>query len=385
MPKAIDVAGVRFGRLVAIARASRATKATMWRCRCDCGREATVNLSNLRGGKSKSCGCASREKSAANGRTTAKHMRAGERFGSLVTSSASRLGVSSRGRSAIVVDCVCDCGVSRSNIIAKDLRLGRLTSCGDHRRGTDVAAFAGKRFGLWLVQAEGKPRKRKSGERTVRQWLCLCDCGSKRKVSQHDLASGKSTSCGCRRRELASAFATDRAKREAESHVGRRYGWLTVVSVITGCRDTLATFKCNGRCGGAVVKRQLHRVVKGAKSRGVGPNCGCETRAAPKQSKTYLFRGQRRTRREIAEMLGVSYTAIVARTRGGAVLEVAPRRPKTYQLFGIDLTLRQLAELAGRAPQAISHRLACGLTPEQALFRGVFGRWGMASALRVNK
>jgi len=71
----IDIAGQRFGRLVAIdcVRIQRArlsdgksggTK-SRWGCRCDCGNEATVSLSSLRNGTTKSCGCLQPEVTAA--------------------------------------------------------------------------------------------------------------------------------------------------------------------------------------------------------------------------------------------------------------------------------------------------------------------------------
>ncbi|MEI5909421.1 hypothetical protein WAK64_20545 [Bacillus spongiae] len=52
----------------------------------------------------------------------------------------------------------------------------------------------GERFGKWLVieKVEGsKPIK----------WLCRCDCGKEKEVSQNNLKRGKSSSCGCFRKE----------------------------------------------------------------------------------------------------------------------------------------------------------------------------------------
>lgn len=53
----IDLTGQRFGSLTVIERVGTRNRQTLWRCKCDCGRE-TLSLSNsLRDGKSKSCGC----------------------------------------------------------------------------------------------------------------------------------------------------------------------------------------------------------------------------------------------------------------------------------------------------------------------------------------
>lgn len=53
-----DITGQRFGRYVAIGPVGRdVDRSIMWECRCDCGIIRNVNGSNLRSGKSQSCGC----------------------------------------------------------------------------------------------------------------------------------------------------------------------------------------------------------------------------------------------------------------------------------------------------------------------------------------
>lgn len=59
----LDLAGQRFGRLIAMIALERVSarrnqrERTRWRCRCGCGRHTTVEISNLRGGQVQSCGC----------------------------------------------------------------------------------------------------------------------------------------------------------------------------------------------------------------------------------------------------------------------------------------------------------------------------------------
>ena len=55
----IDITGQRFGQLVAIkpVLSNNREKHTKWICQCDCGNILEVDLGNLRGGKSRSCGC----------------------------------------------------------------------------------------------------------------------------------------------------------------------------------------------------------------------------------------------------------------------------------------------------------------------------------------
>jgi len=56
MTAKLDLAGQRFGRLVAIRRESR-KGLTFWVCQCDCGETSVVRRCHLRSGKIRSCGC----------------------------------------------------------------------------------------------------------------------------------------------------------------------------------------------------------------------------------------------------------------------------------------------------------------------------------------
>lgn len=58
-----DMTGQRFGRLVVISESNRksSSRDAFWLCKCDCGREVSVNGRSLRRGLSRSCGCLQRE------------------------------------------------------------------------------------------------------------------------------------------------------------------------------------------------------------------------------------------------------------------------------------------------------------------------------------
>ena len=60
----MDLTGQRFGRLVALSRMDQnnANNKIVWLCQCDCGKQAIVIGSRLYTGKTKSCGCLTREK-----------------------------------------------------------------------------------------------------------------------------------------------------------------------------------------------------------------------------------------------------------------------------------------------------------------------------------
>lgn len=56
----IDMAGQRLGALAVLTRIERAgLSAAYWRCRCSCGKETVVAGTNLRNGKTRSCGAKS--------------------------------------------------------------------------------------------------------------------------------------------------------------------------------------------------------------------------------------------------------------------------------------------------------------------------------------
>ena len=59
MTQPIDVVGQKFGRYTVIAKSDKRSKAMkqMVLCKCDCGIEKEVIVSNLKSGISKSCGC----------------------------------------------------------------------------------------------------------------------------------------------------------------------------------------------------------------------------------------------------------------------------------------------------------------------------------------
>lgn len=64
-----DLTGQRFGRLVVVSRADSISGATIWNCKCDCGKEKKVYATNLKRGVTKSCGCWHDESSKINSRT----------------------------------------------------------------------------------------------------------------------------------------------------------------------------------------------------------------------------------------------------------------------------------------------------------------------------
>lgn len=62
MRKIVDLAGQRFGRLVAIKDSGQRTDGkVVWLCRCDCGQTCDARSRSLIYGEKRSCGCLRRE------------------------------------------------------------------------------------------------------------------------------------------------------------------------------------------------------------------------------------------------------------------------------------------------------------------------------------
>lgn len=116
-PRQRDIAGQRFGRLVAIesTRLRNTSGTTVWRCRCDCGNEVLTPLSQLTQGYKKSCGCL--------GHPPVQDIQ-GHRFGDLTA-----IACAGKKKGHYYWLCRCKCGnetVVRQNY----LLIGKTKSCG---------------------------------------------------------------------------------------------------------------------------------------------------------------------------------------------------------------------------------------------------------------
>jgi hypothetical protein len=65
VPRRVDLAGQRFGRLVVMGTARDIRRRLHWECRCDCGAVVMIAGQSLRYGRSSSCGCLRGEQLAA--------------------------------------------------------------------------------------------------------------------------------------------------------------------------------------------------------------------------------------------------------------------------------------------------------------------------------
>jgi len=121
-----------------------------------------------------------------------KHVKdlIGQKFGQLKVISYSHV---RKGRGAFW-NCLCDCG-EKKIIQGSCLKRGRTRTCGTHDR---MISLVGRKFNR-LTVIDFSHRK----DNRV-YWNCLCDCGTKRKVSSGSLGVGNVKSCGCLHRDRVS-------------------------------------------------------------------------------------------------------------------------------------------------------------------------------------
>lgn len=61
-----DLAGRQFGRVTVLEKVGRSSgRISIYRCRCECGMEFDAYASNLKSGRTRSCGCLRREQNVA--------------------------------------------------------------------------------------------------------------------------------------------------------------------------------------------------------------------------------------------------------------------------------------------------------------------------------
>ena len=121
MPKSNDITGQKFNKLTAIERAGKdKTGRALWLCKCDCGNMISVNITDLRTGRRKSCGCLKKE----------RYNIIGHRFGKLTVIRRETSGTHAKFL------CRCDCG--REVVVRGDsLRSGKTISCGCAKKSDD--------------------------------------------------------------------------------------------------------------------------------------------------------------------------------------------------------------------------------------------------------
>lgn len=123
MDRGKDLAGMRFGKLVAIAETDeRKYRQAIWQCKCDCGNYHKVSRGALISGLTRSCGCT-------------KHIPrredlTGQQFERLTALSVAEI---TDNNHLAVWNCQCSCGTI-CQVLAENLKSGNTKSCGCLRK-----------------------------------------------------------------------------------------------------------------------------------------------------------------------------------------------------------------------------------------------------------
>ena len=213
--KTSEILGQRFGRLVAVAVAGQKSNKTCYQFLCDCGGEKIAVGSEVKRGKTRSCGCLLKEHGAT---LSANTQMVGQRFGQLkVAKAAGKVG------RLLAWECQCSCG-KIAVFAGASLRAGKNKSCGCLKWSESLQ---GKEFGRLKVIGFD----RSDGQ--VKRWKCLCDCGVVTSVTTSNLRKGNVQSCGCLAREIVGR------NHRAEGHIAyaanpayaARKSWLYLAEV----------------------------------------------------------------------------------------------------------------------------------------------------------
>lgn len=208
-----DLSGQRFGRLTVLYRStdelmSNGNTTPRYACVCDCGGHALTRATALTSGHTSSCGNCTKSE-ALKGRNLED--LTGQRFNRWTVLERAESVIEPRGKAATVWKCRCDCGTVK-NVRASALK-GNLTySCGcyKHEQLTVIRDLVGQSFGLWTVLEKDKePWVSPSNGRWYYTWLCKCECGTIRSVTEQSLVANKTISCGCTVEPSLEAFTRE--------------------------------------------------------------------------------------------------------------------------------------------------------------------------------
>lgn len=132
--------------------------------------------------------------------------------------------------------CKCDvCGACRP-VRGTSLISGSSKACSQQCANT----LNGQTFGRWTVLKIDKSQPR--------NYICKCECGTIKSVFSGSLKNGTSKSCGCYKIEQTKK----KNIRNAQSHIGEKYGKLTITDYFLNEKDNNYWYKCTCDCGSEI-------------------------------------------------------------------------------------------------------------------------------------
>ena len=100
-----------------------------------------------------------------------------------------------------------------------------------------------------------------SKKRGVSYWVCKCDCGNEKIVHEWSMLYGKTSSCGCIKREMCKNGTIDLT--------GERFGRLIVIKQAAQIKNKIILWDCMCDCGNQVV------ISRANLRSGMTKSCGC--------------------------------------------------------------------------------------------------------------
>lgn len=94
------------------------------------------------------------------------------------------------------------------------------------------------------------------------KYLCQCDCGNQKIIRGDSLRNGRTTSCGCYRKEIAASNYKDLQ--------GQKFGKLTVLEKTEKRHNRNIIWKCQCDCGKVIEVQSGHLIS------GITTSCGCK-------------------------------------------------------------------------------------------------------------
>lgn len=170
----------------------------------------------------------------------------GNRFGRLFVVERAPDKIFPSGIHAVMYKCDCDCGKT-VYVNAGSLKSGRTKSCGClNKELVNKRCFkdlTGMIFGHLSVVEKAEDYIYPDGKSHRTKWKCICDLdGNEVNVDASNLITGKTTSCGCLRRQRSVRF---------QDLTGKRFGRLTVIELSESNQNILkrTMWKCRCDCG----------------------------------------------------------------------------------------------------------------------------------------
>ena len=200
-----ELIGKRFGKLTVISEDSplyynfhgRQVLKRRLLCKCDCGKEVSVNQASMVRGSTRSCGC----KVTDANRKNAMEDLTGRKFGRLLITGEARkrnYNTKTYKHSFRYWNCICDCGKQRE-VAQGALIRGTTRACGCLQKEavskSNTKDLTNKKTGQLLVLY--KTTRISSHGYII--WHCRCDCGKEIDRSSALLSTSRVHSCGCRR------------------------------------------------------------------------------------------------------------------------------------------------------------------------------------------